>query len=106
MTELDGAGVPGPALVEHDREPRELVARPMLPVRPMLVLGLAVAPFAFFLNPPGWVWALMLAPDAVPLRCPPWSTRAFGSPTSRPNLPPVPEARAPGRGSARHGPSA
>ena len=34
-----------------------------LPPRPVLVLALAMAPASFFLNPPGWVLALMLAPD-------------------------------------------
>ena len=43
----------------------------MLPLRSLLVLGLVLAPFSFFANPPGWVWALMFAPDGVRLWPPP-----------------------------------
>jgi hypothetical protein len=41
-----------------------------LPVRPLVVLGLRLAPFSFFANPPGWIWALMLAPESVQLPLP------------------------------------
>jgi hypothetical protein len=37
----------------------------MFPLRPLFVLGLAMAPFSFFANPPGWVWTLMFTPDGV-----------------------------------------
>jgi hypothetical protein len=47
----------------------------MLPLRSLLVLGLVLAPFSFFANPPGWVWALMLTPDGVWLGCAPSQPR-------------------------------
>jgi hypothetical protein len=52
-------------------EPDQPGALIVVPLRPLFVLALAVAPFGFFANPPGWVWALMLAPDGVRLCRPP-----------------------------------
>jgi hypothetical protein len=45
--------------------PGRLGTPTMFPLRPLLVLGLKMAPFAFFAHPPGWVWTLMFAPDGV-----------------------------------------
>ena len=55
-------------------EPGRLGTPMMFPLRPLLVLGLMMVPFSFFANPPGWVWALMFAPDNVRL-CPPQPER-------------------------------
>jgi hypothetical protein len=57
---------------EADRDDAEtqLSAPTMFPLRPLFVLGLAMAPFGFFANPPAWVWTLLFAPDGVRL-CPP-----------------------------------
>jgi hypothetical protein len=52
-----------------DVGPGRLGTPMMFPLRPLFVLGLAMAPFGFFANPPGWVWTLMFAPDGVRL-CP------------------------------------
>jgi hypothetical protein len=61
-TDTAGSGVIGPG---------RLGTPTIFPLRPLLVLGLKMAPFAFFAHPPGWVWALMFAPDGVRLWPPP-----------------------------------